>query len=145
MRDSNSEKSGLEILSNEEEGYHPMIMSGDWLVALMNWEPRFDLTGVGKIERHNETEEVFVLLHGKCVLFIKTSTGLSAFDMQPGVLYNVDRGTWHNVIGTQDAKWLIVEAKNTAVDNSNYDQLSGEEIQALKAQYPDWLKRLSQD
>jgi mannose-6-phosphate isomerase-like protein (cupin superfamily) len=109
----------------------------------MNWEQRFDVSDVGKIERHNETEEVFVLLRGQSVLFVRTDEGIFAYDMQPGVLYNVGRGTWHNVIGTKDANWLIVEAKNTAVENSNYTTLTEVEKQTLISQYPEWLAKLT--
>lgn len=135
-------KSKLEILTWEGEGYHPLVTSGDWLVALMNWEARFDHSEVGKIERHNETEEVFCLLKGNSILFIKTEEGIFAHDMRPGTLYNVGRSTWHNVIGSKDATWLIVEAKDTAVENSNYTTLTEAEKQSLYAQYPGWLQEL---
>ncbi len=117
-----------------------MVISGDWLVALMNWEQRFDPSAVGKIERHNETDEVFVLLRGKSVLFIKNDTGIDAEDMIPGIVYHVTRGTWHNVIGSREAVWLIVEAKNTSVENSDYTALTKEEKRILFEQYPSWLK-----
>ncbi len=129
-------------LTWEGEGYQPVVISGDWLVTLMNWELRFDPTTVGKIERHNETDEVFVLLHGKSVLFIKNEAGIEVQDMIPGRVYQVTRGTWHNVIGTRDATWLIVEAENTSVENSNYAQLSEEEKKILYEQYPKWLKEI---
>ncbi len=127
-------------LTWEGEGYQPVVISGDWLVALMNWEQRFDPAAVGKIERHNETDEVFVLLHGKSMLFIKNEAGIAAQDMLPGVVYHVTQGTWHNVVGTRDATWLIVEAKNTSVENSDYSQLSAEEKNVLCEQYPVWLR-----
>lgn len=127
-------------LNWEGEGYQPMVINGEWLVALMNWEQRFDQTAVGKIERHNETDEVFVLLHGKSVLFIKNEKGIESWNMVPGIVYQVTRGTWHNVIGTRDATWLIVEAKNTSVENSDYNNLNEEEKGVLFEQYPSWLK-----
>jgi mannose-6-phosphate isomerase-like protein (cupin superfamily) len=143
MLNQPSSNSKLEVLSWEGEGYHPLVISGDWLVALMNWEQRFHYTDVGKIERHNETDEVFVLLKGNSVLFVKTDQGLLVYDMQPGMLYNVGRGTWHNVIGSRDATWLIVEAKNTTIENSNYTALTEEDKTSLTSQYPEWLKKLS--
>ncbi len=127
-------------LTWEGEGYQPVVTSGDWLVALMNWEPRFDPAAIGKIERHNETDEVFVLLGGKSMLYIKNEAGIEAYDMVPGRVYHVTRGTWHNVAGTRDATWLIVEAKNTSVENSDYTQMCAEEKKVLFEQYPSWLR-----
>ncbi len=108
----------------------------------MNWEQRFDPSGVGDIERHTETDEVFVLTHGESVLFIATEDGISAFDMEPGVIYNVTKGTWHSVIGTKATTWLIVESTNTTSKNTNHRALTEEEIVALKSQYPTWLTSL---
>jgi len=130
----------IKVCTWEGEGYKPLVSHRDWLVALMNWEPRFDLNGIGKVERHNETDEVFVLQKGRSILFICNLGGIQAIDMQPGVLYNVTRGTWHNVIGTRDTQWLIVESNDTNEANSDYRDLENDELAALRSQFPSWLK-----
>ena len=65
----------LEVLSWAETGYRPLVFSADWQVALLNWEPIFDLANVGEIERHNQTDEVFVLVRGRAALFVVTPDG----------------------------------------------------------------------
>jgi hypothetical protein len=60
--------------------------------------------------------------------------------MIPGMVYNVTQGTWHNVMGTRDATWLIVEARNTSIGNSDYMFLNEEEKRVLLEQCPSWLK-----
>lgn len=130
----------VEVLNWEGEGFHPLVTCGDWIVALMNWEQRFDPTGIGKIERHNETDEVFVLTHGCSVLFIAAEDGIHVYDMVPGVIYNVTKGTWHSVIGTHDTTWLIVESKNTTATNTDNRPLTERETKALIEQYPSWLR-----
>lgn len=129
----------LQILDWEGEGYQPLVTYGSWLVALMNWERRFDIKAVGKIERHNQTDEVFVLIHGRSVLFVLDGSTMEVVDMQPGVIYNVPAGTWHNVIGTRETRWLIVENSDTSVDNSEYRDMSLGELQSLKTRLPGWL------
>ena len=130
----------IEVSTWEGEGYKPLVSHRDWLVALLNWESRFDLDSIGKVERHYETDEVFVLLKGRSVLFICNQGGLQAVDMQPGVLYNVTRGIWHNVIGTRETQWLIVESNDTSEENSDYRDLENDELAALRSQFPSWLK-----
>lgn len=130
----------IEVHNWEGEGYKPLVSHRDWLVALMNWESRFDLSGIGKVERHNETDEVFVLQKGRGILFICNQEGIRAIDMQPGVLYNVTRGAWHNVIGTRETQWLIVESNDTSEENSDYRDLENDELAALRSQFPSWLK-----
>ncbi len=124
----------------EGEGYHPFVSHRDWLVALMNWEERFDPAYVGLIEKHNETDEVFVLSHGRSLLFIVDDDSVKSFDMEPGVIYNVTRGTWHSVIGNHDTSWLIVESNDTSRENSEYRQLTEPEKEVLRGQYPAWLR-----
>jgi ureidoglycolate hydrolase len=132
----------VDVFRWEGIGYQPLVSHRDWLVALMNWEPRFDPANVGKVERHNQTDEIFVLMRGRGFLFIDSEGTLQALDMQPGTVYNVTSGTWHGVLGTHDAAWLIVESSDTNEENSDYRQLSEEELAALRGQYPAWLKSL---
>jgi hypothetical protein len=129
----------VEVLSWQGQGFRPLVEFESWIVALMNWEQRFDLTGIGDIERHNETDEVFVLSHGKSVLFVVVEDRLRAYDMEPGVIYNVTKGTWHSVIGNKDTTWLIVESSTTSRKNTDHRHLSEDEIKSLKEQYPSWL------
>jgi len=124
----------------EGQGYQPLVSHRGWLVALMNWEPRFDPANVGKVERHNRTDEIFVLTHGRGVLFVDDDDTIQVFDMEPGIIYNVTCGTWHSVIGTRESSWLIVESNDTSKENSDFRELTARELVALKKQYPDWLK-----
>ena len=130
----------VEVLDWEGQGFRPLVKFGNWLVALMNWEQRFDLAGVGDVERHTGTDEVFVLTHGRSVLFIATENEIQAFDMEPGVVYNVTKGTWHSVIGTKETTWLIVESNDTSSENTDHRHLDETELDALRKQYPSWLK-----
>jgi mannose-6-phosphate isomerase-like protein (cupin superfamily) len=124
----------------EGQGYQPFVSHRGWLVALMNWEPRFDPANVGKVERHNRTDEIFILTRGRGLLFIDTDDSIHAIDMQPGVIYNVTSGTWHGVLGMKDASWLIVESSDTNAENSDYCELNNKELDTLRGQYPAWLK-----
>jgi mannose-6-phosphate isomerase-like protein (cupin superfamily) len=130
----------VQVLNWEGVGFRPLVTCGDWTVALMNWEQRFDLSGIGDLERHNETDEVFVVTKGNGILFIANEDGIRVFDMQPGIIYNVTRSTWHSVIGTRQTTWLIVESKNTTKYNTDHRALSENELAALKEQFPVWLK-----
>ena len=132
-------KQKMEVLSWEEEGFRPLISFGDWLVALLNWELRFDKASVGQVERHNETDEVFVLLQGHSIIFVVDDESAKVKDMEPGVVYNVTRSAWHSVIGDRSAKWLIVESNTTSQENSDFRPLNEQELRSLESQYPKWL------
>jgi len=44
------------------------------------------------------------------------------------------------VVGARESSWLIVESNDTSKENSDYRELTADELAALKKQYPDWLK-----
>lgn len=140
MNNTSQRPHRVDIFRWNGQGYRPGVSHRDWLVALMNWEPRFDPDKVGQIERHNQTDEVFVLTKGHSILFVLDDETIQVFDMEPGIIYNVTSGTWHSVIGTRESSWLIVESNDTSKENSDYRELTAAELTALRKQYPDWLK-----
>lgn len=122
------------------EGYQPLVFSHDWQVALLNWEPLFDLANLGEIERHNETDEVFVLLNGRALLFVADDGEVAAQDMIPGVIYTVHRGAWHNLVSTRDASWLIVENRDTHLHDCEFRPLTETEREQIFTNLPGWLE-----
>lgn len=130
----------VEIFDHTGEGYAPLVFSEGWLAARLNWEPIFDLKNAGEIERHNQTDEVFVLWRGKGVLFVSDGERMQIEEMQPGLLYNVPRGIWHNLIANRTASWIIVENPDTNEANSENRQLTPGEWEQLRAALPGWPK-----
>lgn len=129
----------LEIYDWKEEGYQPLVFSQGWQVALLNWEPLFDRANLTEIERHNHSDEVFVLLRGKAVLFTRADNGdLRAVEMVPGTVYNVPRGIWHNLVATRDVTFIIVENCNTHLHDTEIRPIATEELDALDIQLPPW-------
>jgi hypothetical protein len=122
----------------EGAGFQGFVSHRGWLVALMNWEPRFDPANIGQVERHNKTDEVFVLTHGHAILFVDNDGAIQAIEMEPGLIYNVTAGTWHSVIGHHDTSWLIVESNDTNSGNSDYRSLTERELSILNEQFPNW-------
>ena len=131
---------GLEEFSWDETGYQPLVFSHDWQVALLNWEPIFQLDKLGEVERHNQTDEVFVLIRGKAVVFTVDSLGLKVVEMKPGMIYNVRQGVWHNLTSTRDACWIIVENRDTHLHDCEFRPLTSEELARLKSNLPTWVK-----
>lgn len=116
---TNSEKNGLlEVLDYTGEGYDRTMNYGAWRVAFLNYAPRFDADNFCKMERHLLTDEVFVLLEGTGTLAIGEEREL--VPMEKHKIYNVKKGVWHQIFVSRDAKVLIVENHDTAIENSEY-------------------------
>jgi len=131
----------VEIHQWQGEGYKPLVFHNGWQTALLNWEPVFDLENIGEIERHCHTDEVFVLVKGKAVLFTIDLKGiLQVYEMIPNVIYNVTQSSWHNLIATKDATWIIVENRDTHINDTEFKQLTNAELEKIMALLPDWSK-----
>jgi hypothetical protein len=112
----------LEIREYTGEGYMPVIDYGAWRAAILNYAEELLPQNITHMQRHDETDEVFVLLRGRCILFIgegdERVTSIFAQDMEPFRMYNVKRSAWHTHTLSEDAMVLIVENRDTTVQNS---------------------------
>lgn len=111
-------KSGVEIYDYTGENYQTAMRFGSWRVAYLNHGNRFTEESFEKIERHNETDEVFILLAGEATLIIGEE--LNRIEMEPHKLYNVPKGVWHHIFTKEGASVLIVENEDTSAENSEY-------------------------
>ena len=107
-----------------------------WTIGVKNWKPGSDPSMIDCLERHNKTDELFVLVHGSCVLVCaeETENGLrfDAVEMQPGAVYNIPQNLWHNAITGKDAKLIVIEDVSTGMSNSEILQLNEEQITLVR-------------
>jgi len=114
----------LEVSEYNEEGYSPLIDFQSWRVAILNYIDELDVNKIDNFQCHNETDEVFVLLSGKCILFCSevdidnNIINIVAWDMEPNKTYNIKRGVYHTHTLNADGKVLIVENSDTSDCNS---------------------------
>ncbi len=114
----------LEVSEYNEEGYSPLIDFQSWRVAILNYIDELDANKIDNFQCHNETDEVFVLLSGKCILFCSevdidnNIINIVAWDMEPNKTYNIKRGVYHTHTLNADGKVLIVENSDTSDCNS---------------------------
>ena len=109
-----------EVFEYNGEGYNKTMNFEEWRVAFLNYAERFDV--IDKLERHMLTDEVFILIEGKAVLFI--GEDLKTVELERGKIYNVKKAVYHAIKVTKDAKLILVENHNTAISNTEYLPLS---------------------
>ena len=111
-----------EVKSYTGIGYSPVIDYESWRVAVLNYIDELDAENIDHMQKHNDTDEVFVLLKGDCILYIghyeDKLTDIEAINMEQGKLYNIKRGTFHTHTLNQEAMVLIIENQDTCDDNS---------------------------
>lgn len=127
----------IERYTYDDPGYYPFLIRKGWQVAKLNYMPEQDMEGIQKIDRHNETDEVFVLLNGTAVLIGASVNGsdikFECVNMLYGVTYNIPAGCWHNIAMQEDAELLIIEKDRTHIDDFEFIHLEGSTKKKLGA------------
>jgi ureidoglycolate hydrolase len=127
----------LEIKQYTGEGYQPLIDFGAWRVAMLRWEQGSLPENIETMERHTQTDEVFILLEGQATLILGgrrgSVGGIFPQMMEKGLLYNVKQDTWHTLLLSSNASILIVENRDTGVDNTEYCELTQSQKSAIIA------------
>ncbi|MBE0566463.1 MAG: hypothetical protein IH621_10920 [Krumholzibacteria bacterium] len=132
------DQSLLEIHTHAAAAYRPLVDYGAWRVALLNDCDELLPQNLTRMQRHDETDEVFVLLRGRCILFVADGDDraevVHAQDLEPGTVYNVKRGVWHTHTLAPGTSVLVVENRDTTCGNSPFCDLDTAQQVALQAQ-----------
>lgn len=118
------------------EGMQRVYENEKWTVGIKNWKPANDVTGIDCLERHNKTDELFVLVEGKCTLIFanETDDGLKfeAVHMEKDKVYNIPATLWHNTITQKDTRMILIEDSNTSMENSDILNLNEAQIAEVR-------------
>jgi len=126
----------VEIHEYQGDGYRPLIDFETWRVALLKYCDELRPENIETMQRHEETDEVFLLLRGKCLLFVGDGIGeageVQIYPLEPLKLINVKKGVWHNHALSEDAVVLIVENRDTTSANSPVTRLNSEQQKKIR-------------
>jgi ureidoglycolate hydrolase len=107
-----------------EQKFMPVITIGEWRVAVLRQCGKVYPQCIQQVERHNETDEVFILTVGKADLIIVAEKNGQFIPfvnpMELNVAYNVKRSVWHHVVLSEDAHIFLFEKADTTTENSDY-------------------------
>ena len=133
----------LEVTGYTGLGYRPVVDYAEWRVAVLRFHPELLPENITTMQRHDATDEVFVLLAGQCVLFVgegdETISAMYAQPMEPLKVYNVKRSVWHSHSLSEDAVVLIVENRTTTPANSPTIELTQAHQKVLQTLAARWL------
>ena len=126
----------IEVNQYKLDGYKPVVDYKSWRVAILNYCEELLPGSIDKMQRHAETDEVFVLLKGRCILFVAEGEqeigAIHAQDMEPLKVYNIKKSVWHTHTLSEEAVVLIVENRDTDLANSPEKNLSQEQQKKLE-------------
>lgn len=107
----------MEIFDYTGSDFKAVMQSGGWKIGFLRYSDRFSKHKV--MERHNQTDEVFVLLDGEATLFVEDVVTV----MEKCKVYNVKQGEWHHIVVSPDATVLVVENSDTSAENTDKKEI----------------------
>jgi len=130
------ERELIDIIKISRAGYTPLVDYQTWRVAVLKFCDDVRADRLNSMQRHLETDEVFVLLEGSCVL-ISGGNGerpevVECVKMEKNQLYNVKKGVWHTHALDEEGSVLIIENQDTCNKNSPTELLNREQIETIR-------------
>ena len=133
----------IEVKAFEGQGFQPLVTFGSWRVAALRYLDELAPDRIDSMERHNATDEVFILVRGRGMLILggngKAVADPQTIEMNIGDIYNVKKNTWHTIVLSKDAKVILVENEDTGKDNSNFHLLNHELQNSLQSSAREFL------
>lgn len=128
-------------------GYEKLFHHRDWRVAVLNYIEELEVKNLVYMEAHHETDEVFVLLQGQCIMFFAEVSNqeiqeIQAIQLEPHKVYKIPAGVYHTHTLSLDAKLLIVEEENTCYDNSPRVYLTDQNKDLIRKRYEELTHEL---
>ena len=120
----------LETGSSFEQLFKPVLITGEWQIAVLRQCEKVKPGNFQQVERHNNTDEVFILTTGEANLIIlgEKEGEIIPFvvPMDLNVAYNVKKSVWHHIVLSADAHVFIFEKADTSKENSEYKILDAD-------------------
>ena len=118
-------------------GFKPVLDFEGWRVAMKRYGEGTQPAKFHSVDRHNETNEVFILTAGKAEMLLMEDgnppTQFHLFPMELNVAYSDQPSAWHHVFMSQDAHIIVFERSNTSRENSDFAELDAETIAQIRA------------
>ncbi|MGV8982844.1 cupin [Clostridium sp.] len=116
----------------EEDGLKRGYENKEWIVGIKNYKKSNDIEFISNLERHNKTDEVFVLVDGKCSIVTAEEKDFKMLFkieiMNKSTIYTIPKGIWHNTVTSRDAKLILIENSDTSMKNSDTLELDLEQL-----------------
>lgn len=118
----------VDVGSSTGPGYSPVLSFSGFTVAML----RHSDAGrqlPSRVERHPQSDEVFILTAGWATLVVCDGEGRPRRPfvtvMQLNVAYNVRAGVWHTVVMSTDAHIVLIERDGTPAATEYHDLKHG--------------------
>ncbi len=114
----------------EQSGFNRFIWNEHFITAFITRSEAYSDGLVKIMKRHNDTDEVFVLLKGNATLLTREELGAECevTKLEPLTAYTVKSGTWHHLAASEDAALFVTESGALDPKKTDTADVSAENI-----------------
>jgi ureidoglycolate hydrolase len=127
----------VEVGASFAQAYAPVLDFAGWRVAMLRYFAVVSPAALYRVERHRNTNEVFVLTTGSADLIVLDGDERPGtphvIPMTPSVAYNVLPSVWHHVVMSEDAHIVLFERSDTGPDNTDYADVPPDVLAQVRA------------
>ena len=116
----------------EKEGFDIVFKNEKFKCAFIKHSKAYSFGKVYEMKRHNETDEIFVLLKGKAVMLTMEEGKFLETELEKNTAYSVQSGTWHYLALSGDAQVFVTENADTDSSNTDIIELGEEYLLQMK-------------
>lgn len=113
-----------------QEGFEPIFQNPNFKCAFITPSPQYAFGKVKEMKRHNDSDEVFVLLSGSAVLLTREEDGTeyTKTPLEYQTAYNVKQSTWHYLAVSEDALVFVAESGSMKRENTETTNMETENL-----------------
>lgn len=131
----------VDVGSSFEQTYKPVLDFQGWKVAMLRHFEVVAPEAFHRVERHWNTNEVFILTAGQADLILLDGLAQPeqpyVIPMRLNVAYNVRQSVWHHVLMSRDAHIILFERSETGPETTDYAELGRARLDEICAQVRD--------
>ena len=104
-------------------GFCPILQNAQFKCAFITKSAQYSFGEIAQMKRHNDTDEIFVLLAGSATLLTLEKSGPQTVALQKNIAYNVCAGTLHHLAVSEDAVVFVTESGSMDPKNTETVEL----------------------
>ncbi len=104
---------------SQNGGFDVAFKNSCFKCAFIKLSEQYSFGTVLEMKRHNETDEIFVLLSGYAVMLILENDSFKETVLEKETAYNVTKGTYHYLALSDDATVFVAENADTSSENTD--------------------------
>jgi ureidoglycolate hydrolase len=129
----------VEVGASFAQAYAPVLDFDGWRIAMLRHFSVVSPSTFHRVERHRNTNEVFILTAGSADLILcegnERPEAPRVILMTRNVAYNVRKSVWHHVVLSPEAHMVLFERSDTGPETTDYANLTPADLAAVRARF----------